>query len=147
MSATTVSSRGFVRAQRRWQNGNPKLLRPDQPTDWPGSVLEMLANLKIGLYPDEIGHPDLIADDSDKNHICPPARTPSLTQFKQLQSPSSSELWTDMIFVNKFTQPQFLAQKIYAKKNRNRDKIKSATKQRKCPKMAILRHLGVEMDN
>ena len=53
----------------------------------------------------------------------------------------------DMIFVNKFTQPQFLAQKIYAKKNRNRDKIKSATKQRKCPKMAILRHLGVEMDN
>ena len=33
------------------------------------------------------------------------------------------------------------------KKNRNRDKIKSATKQRKCPKMAILRHLGVEMDN
>ena len=24
---------------------------------------------------------------------------------------------------------------------------KSATKQRKCPKMAILRHLGVEMDN
>ena len=33
------------------------------------------------------------------------------------------------------------------KKNINRDKIKSATKQRKCPKMAILRHLGVEMDN
>ena len=33
------------------------------------------------------------------------------------------------------------------KKNRNRDKIKSATKQRKCPKMAILQHLGVEMDN
>ena len=53
----------------------------------------------------------------------------------------------DMIFVNKFTQPQFLAQKIYAKKSITRDKIKSATKQRKCPKMAILRHLGVEMDN
>ena len=33
------------------------------------------------------------------------------------------------------------------KKSINRDKIKSATKQRKCPKMAILRHLGVEMDN
>ena len=33
------------------------------------------------------------------------------------------------------------------KKNINRDKIKSTTKQRKCPKMAILRHLGVEMDN
>ena len=54
---------------------------------------------------------------------------------------------TDMIFVNKFTQPQFLAQNIYAKKSINRDKIKSTTKQRKCPKMAILRHLGVEMDN
>ena len=33
------------------------------------------------------------------------------------------------------------------KKSINRDKIKSATKQRKCPKMAILQHLGVEMDN
>ena len=33
------------------------------------------------------------------------------------------------------------------KKSITRDKIKSATKQRKCPKMAILRHLGVEMDN
>ena len=33
------------------------------------------------------------------------------------------------------------------KKSINRDKIKSATKQRKCPKMAILRHLGLEMDN
>lgn len=33
------------------------------------------------------------------------------------------------------------------KKSINRDKIKSATKQRKCPKIAILRHLGVVMDN
>ena len=33
------------------------------------------------------------------------------------------------------------------KKSINRDKIKSATKQRKCPKIAILRYLGVAMDN
>ena len=32
ISATTMSSQRFVRSQRRWQNGNPKLLRTKGPT-------------------------------------------------------------------------------------------------------------------
>ena len=36
MSATTMSSRRIVRAQRRWQNGNTKVWRTYLRTDWPG---------------------------------------------------------------------------------------------------------------
>ena len=50
-----------------------------------------------------------------------------------------------MIFVKILCNRSFWPKK-YKQKSINRDKIKSATKQRKCPKMAILRHLGVEMD-
>ena len=40
----------------------------------------------------------------------------------------------------------FWPKKITQKKHKSRQN-QIATKQRKCPKMAILRHLGVEMDN
>ena len=51
----------------------------------------------------------------------------------------SNTFAADIIFVKKFTQPQFLAPKIYAKKSVNRDKIEFATKWRKCYKMTSKR--------
>ena len=38
VSATTMSSRHFVRAQRRWQHGNLKVWRTNLPTDWLGKA-------------------------------------------------------------------------------------------------------------
>ena len=46
---------------------------------------------------------------------------------------------TDMIFVKKFTRPEFLGQKFYPKKRVNRDNGKFTTKQRKSFKSTNLR--------
>ena len=48
MSATARSSRRFVRSQRRWQNGNPKVLPTYGPTNLPTDGLHLTMHYLLG---------------------------------------------------------------------------------------------------